>query len=213
MMQSDCNGPLHLVADPYPPYQYATRGRVIGRDQEFIAAAFEAVGLRTTTSLLAWSHCLEAMRDGVADAIFQITPTPEREVWLAFSRPFRSARTRLYQRSGWVVEEIREDELSALARKLRMGVLEGFSYGSVIDEVPSTLRAPSDAALLTALRTRAIDLAVIDEGVAEYLLGDERDILSVPGFCVTRPLHLACRHDSREIVVAFDAGVDAISDE
>lgn len=210
MIEAGRHLPLRLVADRYPPYQYAVDGQVTGLDQDLVAAAFEAVGLQTATRLLSWSQCLQALRDGAADAIFQITPTPEREGWLAFSRPFRSARTLLYQRHGTVAEEVRSAELPALATELRIGVLEGFSYDPVIDAILNKVDIPSDTALLAALRTRHVDLAVIDEGVARHLLGGAGDVSPVPGFSVTRPLHLACRREAREIVAAFDAGLDAI---
>ncbi|HEX7300849.1 MAG TPA: transporter substrate-binding domain-containing protein [Solirubrobacteraceae bacterium] len=201
---------VRVVADPYPPYQYAEDGEVRGHDHELVVAAFAAVGLRATTQLLAWPECLQSLRDGAADAIFQITPTPEREHWLVFSRPFRSARTLLYQRPGTISRPIRVDELPALATQMRVGVLEGFSYDPVIDGAPAALAAPSDGALLMALRDAVVDLAVVDEGVAEHLLDGTGDAAPVPGFTVTRPLHLACRRADRAIVEAFDAGLTAI---
>lgn len=201
---------MRLVADPYPPYQYAAGGQVRGLDQVLIAGAFEAVGLRAETRLLTWSQCLEAMRDGTADAIFQITPTPERERWLAFSRPFRAARTLLYRRRDTIVPDAAPADFPTLAAELRVGVLEGFSYGSVVDAAPAALAAPSDDALLAALRDGVVDVAVLDQGVARHLLNGTRELVAVPGFCVTRALHLACRSEDRAFVDAFDSGLAAI---
>jgi polar amino acid transport system substrate-binding protein len=211
-MMRDLGRPLSLVADPYPPYQYLADGAVTGVDHDLVTAAFKAVGMRASTRLLAWPLCLQAMQDGTADAIFQITPTPERTEWLRFSRPFRRARTVFYQRADNIIEGFTDVRLGAAPGGYRIGVLEGYNCGEkAIDDRSDKVEAPSAAALLAALRGRDIDFAAIDEGVAQYLLGDERDISPVAGSCVTRPLHLACRRDDPEIVLAFEAGLDAIT--
>jgi polar amino acid transport system substrate-binding protein len=210
-MYGELDSPLRLVADPYPPYQYTADGEVTGIDHKFISDAFEAVGLRTSTRLLAWSLCLQAMREGVADAIFQITPTRERVEWLRFSLPFRSARTLLYQLADEITDDLKDVRLNAMATEHRIGVLDGFSYGTVIDDLPGKFEAPSNAALLLALRNHDIAFAVMDEGVAQHLLGGDRDISPVAGFCATRPMHLACRRDAPEIVLAFNAGLETIT--
>jgi polar amino acid transport system substrate-binding protein len=113
MMHRDICRPLRLVADPYPPYQYLADGAVTGVDHDLVTAAFKAVGLRARTRLLAWPLCLQEMQDGRADAIFQITPTPERMEWLMFSRPFRRARTVFYRRADDLIEGLTNVRLGA----------------------------------------------------------------------------------------------------
>jgi ABC-type amino acid transport substrate-binding protein len=199
---------LRLVADPYPPYQYARGGGVEGLDHALVTAAFDAAGHRARTDLTSWEECLEAVRDGFADAIYQITPTPEREEWLAFSVPFRQARSVLYRRRGEGPGEVADAELGAVASRRRLGALAGFSYGRVVDAVADKVEFGSDAELLAGLSEGKVDLAIVDSGVAAHLLGEDSDLEAVLGFAATRPLHLACRRDRIEIVQAFDAGLE-----
>jgi polar amino acid transport system substrate-binding protein len=201
---------LRLVADPYPPYQYARGGVVEGLDHALVTAAFAATGQEARTDLAGWEECLEAVRDGFADAIYQITPTPEREEWLAFSAPFRQARSVLYRRRGDGPGKLADAELGTVASSRRFGALAGFSYGRVVDAVPGKIEFSSDAELLAALREKSVDLAIVDSGVATHLLGEESDLEPVFGFAATRPLHLACRHDRAEIIRAFDTGLERL---
>lgn len=201
---------LRLVADPYPPYQHARDGVVEGLDHAVVTAAFGAAGMQAHTDLLGWEECLEALRDGSADAIYQITPTPEREGWLAFSAPFRQARSVLYRRRGEGPEEVGEEALAALGDRYRLGALAGFSYGPTVDSLGERIEFGGDSDLLHGLRQRQVDLAIVDEGVAAHLLGADDSLEPVPGFAASRPLHLACRRDRPEIVAAFDEGLARI---
>jgi polar amino acid transport system substrate-binding protein len=96
---SSLNQVVRLVADPYPPYQFEERGLVKGSDYEIVTRALALSGVRTIIKLLPWDACLDAMRCGEAGAIFQITPTPEREHEFLFSKPFRTARTLFFKRA------------------------------------------------------------------------------------------------------------------
>jgi ABC-type amino acid transport substrate-binding protein len=200
---------VRLVADPYPPYQWADGGTLVGLDHDLVVAAFAAAGRRAETRLLPWTACLAAMRDGSADAIFQITPTSERATWLAFSRPFRSARTLLYVPSGTPRARSAAGP-HAIDRSWRLAVLEGFRYGGAIDEHPRKVERSTDVQLLAALRAEEADAAVLDAGVAEHLLDGDDDIAAMPGFVVDRPLHLAARRDVAGVIEAFEAGLDSI---
>jgi polar amino acid transport system substrate-binding protein len=201
---------VRLVADPYPPYQRTgDSGAVEGLDQELVVAAFAAVGLWARTELLPWSACMRAVAEGEADAIFQITPTAEREAWMAFSAPFREARSLLYRRRGEGPDNL-GGGLADLERGLILGCLSGFSYGAALDAVGGKLEFTSDAELLDALRAGELDLAVVDEGVAASLLGDSDDIEAVAGFAATRPLHLGAHRDREWAVTAFNRGLETI---
>lgn len=204
-MSSPLSARVRLVADPYPPYQYASAGTVEGLDQDLVIAAFAAAGIAAETELLGWEDCLTALRGGAADALFQITPTAERRQWLAFSAPFREARTLLYRRRGERPVEL-EGDLAATALGRRLGALAGFSYGAEIDAVAGKVELDSDAELLGALRRGVLDLAVVDEGVATHLLAGDAAIEPVPGFAQTRPLHLACLREREDVVRSFDRG-------
>jgi polar amino acid transport system substrate-binding protein len=201
---------LRLVADPYPPYQYLKGGAVHGLDHALVTAAFAAAGLEARTELAAWDECLGAVRDGSADAIFQITPNAERTEWMAFSRHFRESRTVLYGRRGEWPEGVGEQGLASLAGGSRLGALSGFSYGPQVDEAPVAVRYPSDAQLLDSLLHGDVDLGLIDAGVAAHLRGGDQRLEQLEGFAATRPLHLACRADRAQIVRDFDRGLAEI---
>jgi polar amino acid transport system substrate-binding protein len=200
---------LRLVADPYPPYQYACSGELDGFDYELVTAAFAAAGLETETQLMVWEECLESLRAGESDALFQITPTPEREEWMAFSTPFREARSVIYRRRGAIPEGL-EDGLETVATGRRFGALAGFSYGRSVDPIPHKIAFDSDQELLGALRRGVVDLAIVDEGVAAHLHDGDDAIEPIPGFAETRPLHVGCLREREEVVRAFDLGLDRI---
>jgi polar amino acid transport system substrate-binding protein len=197
---------LRLVADPYPPYQHADGGLVRGLDHDLVTAVFAAAGYEARTELLPWSECLAAVREGDADAIYQITPTAERSEWMAFSRSFREAQTVLYRRRGELPEGLGEGGLAALAARCRLGALAGFSYGPQASAAPVAARFESDDELLHGLREGEVDVVLVDAGVATHLLSDDR-LEPIPGFSAGRPLHLGCRADLVEIAREFDRGL------
>jgi len=209
---------VQLVADPYPPYQYMEGGTVRGVDHDIIAAAFKEHGIDTRTRLLPWDDCIQVLRDGMADGVFQIVCTPKREREYIFSKPLRAAKTVFYKRAEDPISFDR-NEVGVFEQltKCRVGVMRGYSYNRLIDGLGESFRIEVDShkALLTGLVGAEFDLAIIDRGVAEYLarkMGIE-EINKVEGYHLTRKLHVAFQRNRDEIADRFNSGLDRVQEK
>lgn len=206
-----------LVADPYPPYQYEEDGAVKGVDHDIITAAFQEYSIETTTQLFPWEVCIEHMEMKKADGIFQITSTPEREKAFLFSKPFRTARTVFFSTARASVSFHKDGDILSQLKGYRVGVVAGYSYDPLIDRLkePLKIAVKSQEMLLEDLVRGTFDLAIMDLGVAEYLIkkmGIE-DIERVGGFEITRQLHVAFQQDRDELVTFFNTGLDKVQEK
>ncbi len=205
---------VRLVADPYPPYQFEEKGRVRGIDQDTIAEALEARGLRAVTALLPWSECLQRMQEGKADGIFQIAPTPEREKQFLFSALLRVERTMLLQRRAGPLVLRDPAKLQEELRGHTLGILAGYSYDAGIEALPASLKTElaSQEALVQALAEGRVDAILMDPVVADYLAGKLglQPMEKIEGYELQRPLHVAFRQGEGQLVRLFNAGLEEI---
>ena len=206
-----------LVADPYPPYQYEEGGIVKGIDCDVIASAFQAVGYNVQVRLLPWEECLRQLDAGGADGIFQITCTPEREERYVFSDLLRTAETVFFALSNQAIQLSETVDLREQLCALTLGVLSGYSYDPVIDSLDPTIKVKVDRQedLLLGLTDKRFDLAVIDSGVAAFLIDKLgiSGIKKVEGFAVTRELHVAFRPACKDLVVRFNTGLKKLKQQ
>jgi len=207
---------VELVADPYPPYQYDEGGTVKGIDHDIIAAAFGEFLIETRIRLLPWEACIEQMEMKQADGIFQIAPTPERKKTYAFSHPLRTARTVFFKKSGSPVRLHGNAEILPQLTKFRIGVLSGYSYDPVIDRLkePVKIAARNQEQLLKDLLAGKLDMALMDSGVASYLMQKMHivDIEPVKGYQISRQLHVAFQKNLDKLVHIFNAGLKKIKE-
>ncbi|MBS7644759.1 MAG: transporter substrate-binding domain-containing protein [Candidatus Bathyarchaeia archaeon] len=204
-----------IVADPYPPYQYLDKGRVVGLDHDIVVNAFKIVGVDVKIELHPWDKCIEMLDNGVADAIFQMVKTPEREKKYLFSDPIRKASTVLYKSK---VSNFRLHPGSKIEDRLkgfRLGLVKGYSYGPLIDGLKGVIRieVKDQEELLKGLMERSFDLALIDRGVSIYLmdeLGFKEGLEEVEGFAIIRELYLALRKDEEPLLNLFNEGLKRI---
>ena len=202
---------VRLVADPYPPYQYEEDGTTKGMDFELIATAFAASGMEATIQLLPWEACLAAMAAQEADAIFQITRTPQREEQYTFLAPFRTARTLLFKQGSTPLELASLTDLVQLTKTHPIGTVKGFSYNALVDALVPEAKIETDSQeeLFQELADGRFDIALADSGVAAFLLEKMGfdGIEPVEGIEIGRELHLAAQKDLPGVVEAFDAGL------
>ena len=208
---------VQLVADPYPPYQYVESGVIRGVDHDIIAAAFGEYGIDIMTRLFPWDKCIHLLKEEKADAIFQITPTPERKKVYIFSKPLRAARTVMYKRSEDPIRFYMNNDFSEQLNKYRLGVVKGYSYAPLIDSLGghSKIEVDSQEALLTGLRRGKFDLGVIDWGVAKYLANTMgiRNIDRAEGYEIARQLHVAFQRNRGQIADRFISGLDRVKEK
>ena len=208
---------VKLVADPYPPYQYKENNTVKGIDHDIITAAFEEHEIKTKTQLFPWEVCIEHMEMKKVDGIFQITITPEREKAFLFSKPLRIAKTVLFRNTKTPVRFNKDVEILCQLKRYKLGVLAGYSYDPMIDSLREPVRTEvkSQEMLLEDLLRGEFDLAIMDLGVAAYLMEkmDMDGIERVEGYEITRQLHVAFQKNLCELVNLFNAGLDKVREK
>jgi len=208
---------VKLVADPYPPYQYKANNTVKGIDHDIITAAFEEYKIKTKTQLFPWEVCIEHMEMKKVDGIFQITITPEREKAFLFSKPFRTAKTVLFRNTKTPVRFNKDVEILCQLKRHKLGVLAGYSYDPRIDSLREPVRTEvkSQEMLLENLLRGRFDLAIMDLGVAAYLMEkmDMDGIERVEGYEITRQLHVAFQKHLYELISLFNAGLDKVREK
>jgi ABC-type amino acid transport substrate-binding protein len=100
---------------------------------------------------------------------------------------------------------------------MRLGVLEGYSYGPALDRLRETRKVErkSSEALLQALSAGEVDLILMDAGVVAYLAAklDIRAFEPVPRYEITRPLHVAFRRQRAWIVSLFNSGLKTVREK
>lgn len=206
-----------LVADPYPPYQYEEGGAIKGIDADLIASAFQALGYAVHFNLLSWEECLRQLDGGQADGVFQITRTPGREERYVFSALLRTAETVLLTRSGRAIDLGETTDLREQLESLTLGVLSGYSYDPIIDSLDPAMKVQVERQedLLVGLKEERFDLAIMDLGVAAFLMGKMglAEIKRVEGFTVTRELHVAFRPKCRDLVRTFNAQLEKLKEQ
>ena len=208
---------VKLVADPYPPYQYQENDTVKGIDHDIIVSTFKEHETDTEIQLFPWESCIELMENKKVDGIFQIAYTPEREKTFLFSRPFRTARTVFLRNASTLLEFEKNVEISLQLKTYRIGVLSGYSYDPAIDSLPESARTEvkGQEMLLEGLLRGRFDLALMDSGVATYLIGKMNigGIERVEGYEIKRQLHVAFQKDRYDLANLFNVGFEKIKEK
>ncbi|MGC8849073.1 MAG: substrate-binding periplasmic protein [Candidatus Bathyarchaeia archaeon] len=204
-----------IAADPYPPYQYMYKGRVVGLDHDIVVNAFKSMGLDVRVELHPWDECIKMLDKGVADAVFQMVKTPRREKKYLFSDPLRKALTVLYKSKTSDFKLHRDSKIKDQLKGFRLGLVRGYSYDPMIDglEVIARIEVNDQEDLLKGLIEGRFDLALIDRGVSIYLmdeLGLKGRLEEVEGFAITREFHLAFHRDKGALLNSFNMGLKRI---
>ena len=203
---------VHLVADPYPPYQYEESGTIQGVDHDAIVEAFKIGGIEARTRLLTWDRCMKSMEEGSADGVYQIAKTPERERQFLFSELLRTAKTLLCCLSGAsFADPILRTSSPIDLEKHAIGVLAGYSYNPVIDGMkpPHKIEVGSHELLILGLRKSRFELALMDQGVAEHLFTklNINDIVTIEGHALERHLYVAFKKKMEDLAHVFNSGL------
>lgn len=114
----------------FGPFNYTVDGRYSGMDVDILEEAAAMIGVTLDHRPGPWKRALFDFEAGKLDAMFQLTPTPERfEKWNMVG-PFRTTRTVYVTRKDSPIVDIRSlEDLEGLV----IGVVSGFTYGSAFD--------------------------------------------------------------------------------
>ncbi|OHX16021.1 hypothetical protein BI344_21820 [Chromobacterium sphagni] len=207
-------GAIVLGATEYPPYM-SPRLPGGGLAVAIVSEAFQRAGLQTKIVYLPWSRAMSEAGSGQLDGIIGLWETAERKQRFLFSKPFLDNHIGLFKRSG---DAIRYQRLSDL-KPYTIGTVRGYANPEAFEQARlKTDETLSDASNLAKLAARHIDLALIDHGVANYLLRGNLAALAeklewLPPAVVTYPMRLGIARNQAEgekRIQAFNRGLDAM---
>lgn len=197
--------PLQLATDPWPPF-------TDGPDQpriavELVETALRRAGHPAQTTVLAPGRQLPALQKGRFDGSPALWKDAERRAYLRYSKPYLENRLVLVARSG---TDVSAKNLAELKDK-RVGIVTGYSYGSVLDQAPQTrfVNGDSDEMNLKSLVVGELDYVLADEVLIFHIFDRSPKEASAQlavgkTAMVRRPLHFAIRKDHPQAQVILD---------
>jgi len=205
--------PLRFVMTEFPPYTGS--GLPGGGIATLITRAVLArQGLEMSSDVRPWARALSEAQQGEFDGLIGVWRNPAREHALLFPRPLG-----ITNRIGFMARvgtSIAVDDLRQL-RKLTIGVVSGYANPPAIEAAQLNLDpAVDDLHNLRKLLVGRIDLALIDKGVARYLLRTElpaglAGLIWLEPAVSEVPLYTALSRHSPQAqanLMAFNTGLD-----
>ena len=209
---------LNVTASPWTPFvsrDLPENGLAVS----IAMTALQKAGYEPTFALEQWPKDLEETRLGRYDVIASLWFTEERAKELVFSQPMIENRVKLMVRSD---SEILIPDLKEL-KGYRVGVVEDYAYtqGAYSDLKVDFVKTSSVEESLQRLLAGEIDIAVVDETVAVYVLnskipGGIKQIRFIENPVSTRGLRIAVsrqRTDAEQIVSDFNAALQRMKDD
>ncbi len=130
--------PLVIVTDPWPPFAVTGNQDISGTDVEIIKAVFAQLKIPIKVKIYPWKRCISMLEEQEADAILDVSITPERKVFLSFpDEPVSNGVTVFFTKKE------RQIPFSILQdlNKFRAGALLGYSYCEDLDKTPFMINA------------------------------------------------------------------------
>ncbi|OGR10972.1 MAG: hypothetical protein A2277_14215 [Desulfobacterales bacterium RIFOXYA12_FULL_46_15] len=158
---------ITLVSSEYPPY-FGVKLANYGGLGEIIVAAFQRVGYEVTIKFYPWARAIQMTKDGDCDGMFALWFTQEREQWFVFSDPLPANEIGFYKRTADPIHFTTLEEL----KPYRIGTVRGYANPSAFEQATYLQKeeVTQDLQNLKKLVANHIDLALIDKGLAAYLL-------------------------------------------
>ncbi len=204
---------LRMVMTEFPPYTGSDLPRG-GIATLITRAVLARQGLEMSSNVRPWARALSEAQQGVFDGLIGVWRNTDRERSLLFPRPLG-----ITNRIGFMARvgtSITVSDLRQL-RRLTIGVVNGYANPPAIEEAQLKLDpAMDDLHNLRKLLVGRIDLALIDKGVAHYLLQTQlpaglTELTWLEPAVTEIPLYAALsRHspEARSNLAAFNASLD-----
>ncbi len=162
---------LRIVSSEFIPHNgehLPNQGYAIQMLREIFASQQQEVHFE----FLPWPRALLQAKEGEAVAIVTIWHSAERAKYLNYPTPLYSNKVMLYHNKQRPVVFTQLDQLPAT--KLRLGMVRGYSYPEVIEQLPfDKVEVNTDLESLKMLALGRVDLVVCEQQVAEYILKTE----------------------------------------
>ncbi|WP_374351409.1 substrate-binding periplasmic protein [Chitinimonas sp.] len=160
---------VQLVSTDYPPYfspTMAENGTVVA----IARAAFEAAGYEVEVEFRPWARLLAETRAGNFDAVVAVWYSADRNDYLTYSEPLVETLLGFYGRREQPIE-VRN--LGAL-REYQIGTVRGYANPPAFEAANLNKDdAVDDMTNLRKLAAGRLDLVLIDQALAGYLLQKE----------------------------------------
>ena len=162
--------PIVIVTEAYPPFVFGQDDVVMGSDWEIVQAVFKEMGHTVELRFCPWKRCQFEIRADKADAILDISRTPEREKQMVFpDEPLSTAVTVLFKRSD---DKVDYGSLKNLAG-LTVGTELGYKYCPEVDNAPFRKENGKNLRInLNKLLHKRLDLILAIYPVASYTIQD-----------------------------------------
>ncbi|MDZ7891589.1 MAG: transporter substrate-binding domain-containing protein [Rhodoferax sp.] len=154
--------------DDWRPYAYTLAGKPMGFSVELVQAAWAAAGVEVELVALPYARCMREVEAGKLPACFNTlrdARTEDKYLW--HRQPLFRARIGIYGRTDGPSDQV---SLQSLNGK-RIGVTNGYDYGSAFDDDPAMVRdvANSDLTSLRKLAAGRVDYALVYDRVANEI--------------------------------------------
>lgn len=201
--------------DDWRPYAYVQAGQPTGFAVELVRAAWSAAGVDVELVPLPYARCMREVESGKLAGCFDTlrdARTEDKYLWHKYHL-FR-ARIGIYGRSDGPADPVNVQAL----RGKRVGVTNGYDYGTAFDGDPAMLRdvAASDLTSLRKLVAGRVDYALVYDRVATEIAANNPTLgrsFRLRGVLLEPSLYLSFskKYPNVEPLIAkFDAGLDAI---
>ena len=181
-------GPLIIVTDPWPPFSLLENQSINGTDAEIIKAVFAQLKIPISLKIYPWKRCISMVEEQEADAILDISVTPERKVFLSFpEEPVSEGVTVFFTKKERQISFSTLQDLNGL----RAGALLGYSYCEELDKTSFMInadRVPSLKQNFRKLLAGRIDFLVEVDAVGFFTaktmgISDQIKIIPNAHFC------------------------------
>jgi ABC-type amino acid transport substrate-binding protein len=201
----------------YGPFVYQdTDGRLAGLSMDILALVQQRAGLNLQTlPAAALKDQLRLLREGRADLVSSLRPTPERGAYLAFSLPYVSVPAIVVGRARDAPSApVASTALAALAGRA-VAVGEGYAVEAFVRERYPGVRwqpVPDDVQALRGVVEGRYEAAVVDAASASFVVRRHRldglERLGDVGFEYT--LSFAVRRERADLLPRIDDAIRAI---
>ncbi len=209
------HGPIRYAPDPlFPPFESLdSSGFARGITPDLLTLMGKKLGVEfQSVAYPTWSDVLEAVKQGKVDLLGTLTRTPEREIFLLFSKPYLSVPYVLFIRQNGGDPKTIEDMVSR-----RLGVVKNYGIHTWLsaahpDIDPVTVE--DTATGLTMVATGQLDALLETLPVGAQIVREKSltNIRIVPRHIYTLPQHLGVRKGEPLLLSIVQKGLDSLTE-
>lgn len=207
---------LSITGTTWAPYQMTENGEAAGLATDVVRQVLARLGIEPRFHLVPWERCIREYERGEADAVYLISPNPQREQFLLFPATPIATSTYVFFIRKSDTGRLRFDGYGDLAGHT-VGVTSGYSYSPEfwegVKKSSGVQETSTDEQNFLKLANGRFDYFPCDAYAGVDLirkLGIEDKVVYLPKPVVTKDYFLAFsrrsgQKDLEKLVSAFDA--------